>query len=202
GGAVVVLQVVVAPRGPLVITVAGVDPDPTGFPVFRYTGDGGLATHASMALPSDIAIAPDGFYVADYRNQVIRFVDRTTRHIKTYAGAGGLPLESGKVAISVDLGFASSVAVDRQGRLYFLTDENQDLQVWTVDSGGLVQRVTQLAPAGNEPVGVFREPGAWVASASDGTIYIGDRAANQIWTYVPSSHPRLFAGYGRYGYRS
>ena len=198
--AVVVLQVVVAPRGPLVITVAGVDPDPTGFPVFRYTGDGGLATHAAMALPSDIAIAPDGFYVADYRNQVIRFVDRTTRRIKTYAGAGGLPLESGKVAISVDLGFASSVAVDRQGRLYFLTDENQDLQVWTVDSGGLVQRVTQLAPSGNEPLGFFPDPEGGLAIASDGTVYIGDRAGDQFWKYVPGSDPRLFAGSGRYGY--
>src|SRR5438105_155309 len=65
--AVVVMQVV-APQGPMIITVAGADPGKQDYPTGGNTGDGGLATNAAMALPSDVAIAPGGFYIADYRN--------------------------------------------------------------------------------------------------------------------------------------
>jgi DNA-binding CsgD family transcriptional regulator/sugar lactone lactonase YvrE len=197
--AVVVLQVI-APQGPTIITVAGADPGKQSYPTGGNTGDGGLATNAALALPSDVAIAPDGIYIADYRNRRVRFVDKATSHIKTVAGGGDLPLKQGNVATSVTLGFPSNVAVDAQGHLYFLTNENQDLQVWTVDDGGLVQPVAQLPPSGNEPADFFADPVGALAIATAGTIYIADRAGNRIWRTGPGNVPALFAGTGHYGY--
>jgi trimeric autotransporter adhesin len=198
--AVVVLEVI-APLGPTIVTVAGADPGKQNFPTGGNTGDGGLAINAVMALPSDVAIASNGFYVADYRNKRVRFVDKATRHIATVAGGGSLPLKSGEVATSVSLGFPSNVAVDAQDHLYFLTNEHQDLQVWTVDDGGLVQLVVQLPPSGIEPADFFADPVGALAIATDGTIYIADRAGNRIWRKASADTVAApFAGTGEFGY--
>ena len=197
--ATVVLQVI-APQGPTIVTVAGADPGNQNYPTGGNTGDGGLAINAALALPSDVAIASNGFYIADYRNRVVRFVDRATHHINAYAGGGNQPLEAGTVATSVNLGFPSNVAVDSRGHLYFLTNENQDLQVWTVDNDGLVQPVAQLPPSGNEPADFFPAPVGGLAIATNGTMYIADRAGNRIWKTSPGKAPAPFAGTGHYGY--
>ena len=196
--AVVVLQVI-ALQGPTIITVAGADPGAEDFPTGGSGGDGGLAINAALSLPSDVAVAPDGFYIADYRNSRVRFVDRSTHHIKTVAGGGTLPLAKGTVATSVELGFPSNVAVDVQGRVFILTDENQDLQVWTIDAG-LVLPIAQLPPSGNEPGEFFPDPVGGLAIATDGTMYVADRAGNRIWKIGSDRVPMLFAGTGHYGY--
>ena len=197
--AVVVLQVI-ASQGPMTVTVVGLDPG-LGFPVGGNSGDGGPAKAAALSLPSDVAITSDGFYIADYGNREVRFVDRATRHINRFAGGGDKPLDTGKVATSVKLAFPSNVAVDGQGHLYFLTNENQDLQVWTVDPGSrLLQRVTQLPPSGSVPAAYFPDPVGGLAIATDGTMYIADLADNRIWRYSPGSDPVRIAGTGLYGY--
>lgn len=54
-----------------------------------YDGDGGSAAGASLQLPADMAIGPDGrLYIADAGNNVIRGVDLTTGAIETVAGTG------------------------------------------------------------------------------------------------------------------
>ena len=196
--ALVVLQVIEL-QGPTIITVAGADPGAEDFPIGGNTGDGGLAINAALSLPSDVAVAREGFYIADYRNSRVRFVDRSTHHIKTVAGGGTLPLAKGTVATSVELGFPSNVAIDGQGHAYFLTNENQNLQVWTID-GGLVLPIAQLPPSGNEPAEFFRDPLGGLAIATDGTIYVADRAGNRIWKIGPDGVPVVFAGTGHYGY--
>jgi len=197
--AVVVLELV-GSQGPTVVTIAGGDPGNSGYPIGADEGDGGLAKNAALSLPSDVAVSSDGFYIADYRNSRVRFVDRATRHINAYAGGGNQPLENGNVAVSVNVAFPSNVAVDSLGQLYFLTNEQQDLQVWTVDPGGRVQLVVRLQPSGSEPAAYFHDPVGALAIASDGTIYIADRAANRIWKYLPGAEPEPFAGKGPYGY--
>ncbi|MBX3404140.1 MAG: hypothetical protein KF699_12080 [Phycisphaeraceae bacterium] len=47
--------------------------------LFGYTGDGGPATSARLALPQGVAIAPDGdIYIADTQNFALRRVDAVT----------------------------------------------------------------------------------------------------------------------------
>ena len=54
-----------------------------------FSGDGGLATKASLNNPTDIFIAPSGnFYIVDANNYRIRKVDPATGIITTIAGKG------------------------------------------------------------------------------------------------------------------
>jgi len=197
--ALVVLQLI-EPQGPTIVTVAGADPGAEDFPTGGDSGDGGLALNAALALPSDVAVASDGFYIADYRNARVRFVDRHSRRIRTVAGGGSLPLAKGNVATSVNLGFPSNIAVDRNGHLYVLTNQNEDLQIWTIDQGGSILPVAQLPPSGNEPGDFFPAPIGGLAIANDGTFYVADRAGNRIWKIGSDATPVPFAGTGHYGY--
>lgn len=54
-----------------------------------YSGDGGLATSASLANPTHALYAPDGsLYIADSYNFVVRKVD-SLGYISTIVGTGG-----------------------------------------------------------------------------------------------------------------
>jgi DNA-binding CsgD family transcriptional regulator/DNA-binding beta-propeller fold protein YncE len=197
--AVVVLQLVLQ-QGPTIVTVAGADPGTPGYPNSAEPGDGGLAINAALQLPSDVAVAADGFYIADSGNRRVRFVDRSTHRIRTVAGGGTQPLAKASVAVSVKLGSPTNVAVDARGHVYFLTNEQQVLEVWTIDESGLVLPVAQLPPSGNEPGTFFADPVGALAIARDGTMYIADRAGNRIWKVGTDFVPTPFAGTGQYGY--
>ncbi len=63
-------------------TIAGVYSSTGG-----YSGDGGLATSATMRVPFRTNVAANGdLYITDTGNSVIRFVDHTTGFISTIAG--------------------------------------------------------------------------------------------------------------------
>lgn len=196
--AVVVLQVV-SPQGPTIITVAGSDPGSQSFPTGNFAGDDGPARNAALSLPSGVAVATDGFYIADLRNQRVRFVDRAKQRIHTVAGGGLSPLSDNAVAVAVKLGFPSNVAVDGAGRPYFLTNENQVLQVWKVESGRVTQ-VTSLPSSGNEPASNVPDPVGGLAIAADGTIYVSDRAGNSIWKFAAGLLTQIAGNTGQYGY--
>lgn len=92
-----------------------------------YTGDGGHATQAKLAMPRALAFGPDrSLYIAMGGNgfpDVIRKVDQAGT-ISTIAGGGSLELSQlsdpaeGKAATEVKLARLVSIAVDSQGDLY------------------------------------------------------------------------------------
>jgi len=52
-----------------------------------YSGDGGLATSAQINQPYGVALDSSGnFFIADYKNSVIREVSSSTASISTFAG--------------------------------------------------------------------------------------------------------------------
>jgi GT2 family glycosyltransferase/DNA-binding beta-propeller fold protein YncE len=69
----------------LIHTIAGIGvPGENG-----AVGDEGLATSASLNMPSDVAVGPTGdIYIADMHHQRVRRIDARTRIITTVAGSG------------------------------------------------------------------------------------------------------------------
>ena len=96
----------------LVSTVAG-----NG--IAGYTGDGGLATSASLYNPRDIAIdAAGNLFIADYDNSVIRRVDVVTHEIHTVAGTGSQGYSGdGGPATLAELTRPQGVNFDAEGNL-------------------------------------------------------------------------------------
>ena len=93
-----------------------------------YSGDGGLATNASLNLSNDIdGIAVDAagdLFIADGADNVVREVFAATHIITTIAGNGisGFSGDGG-AAIDASLGSPAGLAVDAGGDL-FITDSS------------------------------------------------------------------------------
>jgi len=94
-----------------------------------FAGDGGPALKAQFVTPQSVAVDPQGnFFVADDASNRIRRVDANTGIIETYAGVGAVPPRrippfSGEGGPAVTAGIPSprSLALDREGNLFFLT---------------------------------------------------------------------------------
>jgi len=84
-----------------------------------YTGDGGLATMATLGDPVDVALDNSGnIYIADASNRVVRRIDKQGI-ITTYAGNGTQGYTGdGGLATAAEIGYPNAIAVDNAGNLY------------------------------------------------------------------------------------
>jgi hypothetical protein len=107
--------------------VTGIISTAAGTGTASYTGDGGLATSATLNQAWGVAFdRSDNLYIADYYNNVIRKVTRSTGIISTVAGTGTkcslatLPCGNGGLATSATLLYPISIDFDVAGNLYIL----------------------------------------------------------------------------------
>lgn len=120
-----------------------------------FTGDGGLATSASLSSPTGLAVAPTGdIYVADQTNYRIRKID-TNGIITTVAGSGpnatwygGSYGGDGDLATKAKLRQPTSVAVDAAGNLFIADSVNHRIR--KVDVSG---RISTIAGTGTRGYG-------------------------------------------------
>ncbi len=105
-----------------------------------YSGDGGPAVEAKLAVPSAIAIDADGIvYIADFLNHRIRKLS-TDGTITTIAGTGTAGYNGdGRLAIESQIGEPCGVAVDRQGYVYI--GDQVNLRVRVVTPSGIMHTV-------------------------------------------------------------
>jgi hypothetical protein len=185
----------VAPDG-TITTVVG-----TG--AASFSGDGGPATRATLAFPSDIDVASDGtYYISDNDNNRIRAVS-PGGIISTVAGDGtaGGGGDGGK-ATSAQLSGPSSVGLIAGGG--FLIAEVDGNRVRRVGSDGVISRVAGTGTAGGLGDGglatsaELNQPGR-VASASDGGFLIADTNNNRIRRVSPAGVISTVAGTGTAG---
>ena len=116
-----------------ITTVAG-----NGF--FKFFGDRGPGTAASLHRPSGVTVDPAGnLYIADRFNNRIRKVD-PSGIITTVAGTGMAGFsEDGGPATSASLNSPSGVAVDTTGTLYIADTRNNRIR--RISPGGIITTV-------------------------------------------------------------
>ncbi len=158
-----------------------------GIGTLGFSGDGGLATNASLTGPSGVALDGTGnLFIADTSNQRIRRVDAVTGIITTVAGSTSSQgfAGDGGLATSARLSNPNRVALDSVGNL-FITDANNQ-RIRRVDAAtGIITTV-----AGNGSFG-FNGDGIPATSASlanprglaldgSGNLFIADTSNGRI----------------------
>ena len=136
-----------------------------------YSGDGGLATAASIGTSSGIAVDSSGnLYIGDDKHGVIRKVDAASQIISTYAGNGTLGhAGDGGLATAAELSGMTQIALDASQNLYICETDNIDVRKsmrQLASSAPLPATVPTAAPAmaGSRP-----PPGSVSPSASPWT---------------------------------
>jgi sugar lactone lactonase YvrE len=102
-----------------------------------YSGDGGLATGATLAYPYAVAVNGSGnIYIADTENERIREVNTGTGIITTVAGNGtqGYGGDGGP-ATSALLNYPEGVAVDSSGNIYIANLQDSRLREVKASTG-------------------------------------------------------------------
>ena len=158
-----------------------------------YSGDGGPATSAMLALPQDLKLDASGnIFFTDSGNNVIREIVASTGIIQTVAGNGtaGYSGDNGP-ATSAQLSNPNGLFLDASGNIFF-ADSNNNVVREVVASTGIIQTVAGNGTAGyagdggaatsaqlNFPSGVFVD--------ASGNLFISDDFNAVVREVVASS---------------
>ncbi|MGA7524998.1 MAG: Ig-like domain repeat protein [Acidobacteriaceae bacterium] len=159
-----------------ITTIAG---SPTG--VSGFSGDGGLATAATLNAPYSVALDPAGnLYIADSDNNRVRKVD-TTGHISTYAGSANSGyLGDGGPATAAELYSPLGVACDPAGNVYIADARNYEVR--KVSATGTI--TTVAGSYGNSVYGDGKTPYTY-GNGQPGENYTGNGIATGAGIYAP-----------------
>jgi sugar lactone lactonase YvrE len=154
-----------------------------------YSGDGAIS--AQFYYPKGLATDTAGnLYVADMGNSVIRKISLATGVISTLAGNGIAGFSGdGGLAVTAQLSFPDSIAVDNSGNLFIADIGNQRIR--EVLANGQIETV-----AGNGSRGYSGDGGAATqaefntpasVAVAHGTVYVADEDNNVIRQLTPST---------------
>lgn len=152
-----------------------------------YSGDGGLATSATLNGPQQLALDNAGnLYIADAGNNVIREVVAATGVIETVAGTGTAGFAGdGGAATAAELHNPLGVTVDGAGNVYIADTNNQVIREVAKATGSITTVAGTGAEggyAGDGSVATAAKLGlpSDVAVDSAGNIFITDSANGAI----------------------
>ncbi|MFL6448492.1 MAG: NHL repeat-containing protein [Bryobacteraceae bacterium] len=156
----------------------------------EYSGDGGLATDASLNSPNGVTVDGGGnLYIADTENNRIRKVSAETGVITTVAGNGcqyNCDIGDGGPATSASLSVISGVAVDGSGNLYIAEWGNNRIRKVSADTGVITtvagngcQYNCDIGGGGLATNTALNRPGG-VAVDGSGNLYIADTGSDRI----------------------
>lgn len=187
------------------VNTSGIISTVAGTGTIGYTGNGGLATLATLNSPASIAIDRKGnLFIADTWNNAIRKVD-TAGIITTVAGngLGGYGGDNGQ-ATQANLNLPEGIAVDVQGNLYICDSGNN--RVRKVNTSGVITTIAGTGAAGYggdnaaATSAVLNYPSGIAYDTASGNIYVADETNNRIRKIDVSGVITTFAGTGTAGY--
>ncbi len=169
-----------------------------------WTGDGGAALAALLTQPQGVAVDTRGnVYIADAADQRVRVVDPDGM-IETIAGTGRAGFSGdGAAANQAQINQPYGVAVDGAGNVYFADLGNA--RVRKIGADGVIHTIAgggSLDPAaaeGGSALLVKLNAPRNVAVAADGSVYISDFGANQIYRVDAAGVFNIVAGTGAPG---
>jgi sugar lactone lactonase YvrE len=149
-----------------------------------FTGDGNLATGASLDGPAGVVAAIDGaVVVADTINQRIRRIDPFGR-IRTIAGNGKRGFSGdGGAATGASLQDPTALALGKDGSLFVADSGNNRIRV--IHRDGTIATLAGTADQGfsgdGGPASAAQVNGpAGLALAPDGSLYFSDTGNNRV----------------------
>lgn len=162
-----------------------------------YSGDGGPAAQAGLALPTGVAMGPHGcLYLADMSNHRIRKV--CDGRIATAAGKGtpGYSGDGGPAA-QASLNEPRGCAVGADGSLYIADSMNN--RIAKVDAAGVITTVAGDGAAGyagdgGPAVEARLQHPYGVAVGADGSLYVADTKNHRIRKVDPAGIITTAAG--------
>ena len=169
----------------LISTIAG-----TG--IFGHSGDGGLATNATL-YPTRLAVDPRtrDLYITDSRNHVIRMIAKSTGIITTIAGTSRSGYSgNGGPATSAKLNRPSDVAIDAVTGNIYICDRGNNVIRMIAKSTGIITTVVgtrrrgYTGDGGPATLAMLSNPYSVVIDASSGMMYITDTDNNVIRSVI------------------
>ena len=181
------------------VTRSGVITNIAGIPgVGSFSGDGGLATSATLYRPMGLAFDSSGnLYVADTFNHRIRKINLATGIITTVAGSSQLPINSAtaegindnKDATLAYLFFPHDIAIDAADNLYIADSQNHKVRK-VLKSTNIIKAIAgdgYMGYNGNGGPATQARLNApkGVAVDSSGNVYISDTGNSVIRILQP-----------------
>ncbi|GAB3885774.1 hypothetical protein GCM10028825_13900 [Spirosoma agri] len=185
------------------VSTTGVISTVAGTGANSYSGDGGPATKAALALPSSVAVDKSGnLFIADSRNMLIRKVN-TSGIINRVAGNGSTGFGGdGGPATSARLYYPVGVAVQDDGTFYIADATNT--RVRKVTPAGTISTLAGNGKTFSGDGGPATKADLYVPSgvATDGqgNLFIADQLNHQVRRVSPTGIISTIAGTGTFGY--
>lgn len=175
-----------------------------------FAGDGGPASKATLSQPSGLAFDAQGnLYIADGDevNQPGRIRKVTPQGIiSTIAGGGSQNPINGAAPLSLNIGFASGVAVDSSGAVYVYAPFSAYLLKFSGNSTTLVTSPganvfrTDVPASQAYLVGKRGNDNSGIAIDSAGNLFVADSRDGRVVKIDTTGYLTTIAGNGTYGF--
>ena len=144
-----------------------------------HTGDGGLATSATLNSPDRVSVNGAGnFFISDSGNNVIRRVDGASKIITAFAGNGVFAFAGdGGPALSASFATPVGVVVDPAGNMYVGDVNNNRIRKVLLNPN--ISFSSTTLPFGNQPINATATLPLTITNSGDAPLAISSISASE-----------------------